>query len=54
MLQHEFEERVGFQVPEEEFNKINAMYLDAGQNIDKDVFCKDYVVNCSQISIFAR
>lgn len=42
MLKHEFEERVGFQVPEEEFNKINAMYLDAGQNIDKDVFCKDY------------
>lgn len=42
MLQREFEERVGFQVSEEDFNKINMMYLDAGENIDKDTFCKDY------------
>lgn len=42
MTKKEFEERTGLSVTDEQYSKIEAMYLDAGESIDKDVFCKDY------------
>lgn len=41
MTQKEFESRTGMILTSEEFEKINGMYLEAG-NIDKDAFCSDY------------
>ena len=41
MTQKEFESKTGMILTNEEFEKINGMYLEAG-NIDKDAFCSDY------------
>lgn len=41
MLKKEFIERTNLQVTDEEYNKIDFMYCEAG-NMDKDVFCADY------------
>lgn len=43
MLQKEFEERTGRSVSEQEFVEINAMYELAGDDIDKDVFCREWL-----------
>lgn len=43
MLQNEFEERIGRSVSEEEFTDANAMYLAAGDAMDKDVFCREWM-----------
>lgn len=42
MLHNEFEKLTGIQVTDEEFNEINAMYMTANQNFDKESFCKDW------------
>lgn len=42
MTRQEFTERTGLNVTEAEFKPINEMYLESGQDIDKDIFCKDY------------
>ena len=41
MLQKEFEQLTGIKVSEEDFEKINEMYIEAG-NIDKKSFCEAY------------
>ena len=41
MLQKEFFERTNIQLSVAEYNKVDAMYCDAG-NLDKDQFCQDY------------
>ncbi|MBQ4392072.1 MAG: hypothetical protein II826_03045 [Prevotella sp.] len=42
MLQKEFEERIGRSVTQEEYVEANAMYMAAGDNMDKDVFCREW------------
>lgn len=42
MTKQEFEERVGYNVSETDFYTINQMYLESGQDMDKDAFCEDY------------
>lgn len=41
MLQKEFFERTNIQLSDAEYNKVDAMYCDAG-NLDKDQLCQDY------------
>ena len=41
MLQKEFFERTNIQISADEYNKVDAMYCNAG-NLDKDQFCQDY------------
>lgn len=41
MLQKEFFERTNIQLSAAEYNKVDAMYCNAG-NLDKDQFCQDY------------
>lgn len=43
MLQKEFEERIGRSVSEEEYVEANAMYELAGDSVDKDVFCREWL-----------
>lgn len=42
MTKQEFESRTGLKVSEEEFSKINELYMNCGDNIDKDTFCLGY------------
>ena len=42
MLQREFEERIGRKVTEQEYVEANAMYMAAGDGMDKDTFCKEW------------
>lgn len=42
MLQKEFFERTGINLTEQEFNQVHAMYLESGQNMEKDQFCADW------------
>lgn len=42
MLKKEFEERIGRPTTEPEFLEANAMYMAAGDEIDKDVFCSEW------------
>lgn len=41
MTQNEFEQRTNMKVTAEEYQKIEKLYMSAG-NIDKDTFCKEY------------
>lgn len=42
MTPQEFTERTGLKPTDEEYKGIENMYLEAGEKIDKDIFCKDY------------
>lgn len=42
MTKQEFEDRTGLHVSEKLFNCIHSIYMNAGENMDKDIFCKDY------------
>lgn len=42
MLQKEFEERIGRKVTEKEYVEANAMYMLAGDDMDKDTFCREW------------
>lgn len=42
MLQKEFFERTGINLTEQEFNQVHAIYMQAGDNVDKDQFCADW------------
>ena len=42
MLQKEFEDRIGRKVSESEFVEANAMYMLAGDDMDKDTFCREW------------
>lgn len=44
MLQKEFEERIGRSVSEEEYVEANAMYELAGDAVDKDTFCREWML----------
>ena len=43
MLQKEFEERIGRSVTQEEYVEANAMYIAAGDGMDKDTFCREWM-----------
>ena len=43
MTQKEFEDRIGRKATQEEYVKADAAYLAAGNDMDKDTFCKLYV-----------
>lgn len=43
MLQKEFEERIGRSVTQEEYVEANAMYMAAGDGMDKDTFCREWM-----------
>lgn len=43
MLQKEFEERIGRSVTHEEYVEANAMYMAAGDGMDKDTFCREWL-----------
>ena len=42
MTKQEFEQRTGAEVNEKHFEKIHEIYMAAGDNVDKDTFCKAY------------
>ena len=42
MLQKEFFERTGINLTEHEFDQVHAIYMQAGDNVDKDQFCADW------------
>ena len=42
MLQKEFENRIGRKVSESEYVEANAMYMLAGDDMDKDTFCREW------------
>lgn len=42
MTKKEFEDRTGYTIPDNRYSVIERMYLEAGEIIDKDAFCKDY------------
>lgn len=42
MLQKEFFERTGINLTEQEFNQVHAIYMQAGDSVDKDQFCADW------------
>ena len=54
MTEQEFSERTGLKVTEQEFVKINNIYMAAG-DMDKDEFCKEYVKhgNSNLVTILA-
>lgn len=53
MTEQEFFERTKLNVTEAEFKPINEMYLEAGESIDKDIFCKDYVKHSDSVLLKA-
>lgn len=42
MTKKEFEERTGYTIPDNRYSAVERMYLEAGEIIDKEAFCKDY------------
>lgn len=42
MNRHEFELRTHVDISDAEFEQINDMYINSGDKIDKDTFCKDW------------
>lgn len=42
MTKKEFEDRIGYSIPDNRYSVVERMYLEAGEIIDKDAFCKDY------------
>lgn len=44
MNQQEFTQRTGYTpVSEEEWKSIEMMYLESGESVDKDLFCKEWL-----------
>lgn len=44
MTQQEFTQRTGYTpATEEEYKAIEMMYLEAGESVDKDLFCKEWL-----------
>lgn len=42
MTKQEFEQRIGAEVTDEQFQGINESYMLCGDSIDKDIFCRLY------------
>lgn len=52
MTKKEFEERTGYTIPEDRYKEIEAMYLEAGEDIDKDAFCKDFKQHSDSVLLY--
>jgi len=52
MTKKEFEERTGYTIPEDRYKEIEAMYLEAGEDIDKDAFCKDFKHHSDSVLLY--
>lgn len=53
MNKQEFEERTGYSIPDDRYKEIEAMYLEAGEDIDKDTFCKDFKKHSESVLLYA-
>lgn len=53
MNKQEFESRTSFTMPDERYAEVEKMYYLAGENIDKDVFCKDYKKHAESVLLNA-
>lgn len=49
MTLQEFNDRTKLDASSAEFNKIHDMYMAAGDDIDKDVFCREYRAHSESI-----
>ncbi len=52
MTKKEFEDRTGYTIPEDRYKEIEAMYLEAGDDIDKDTFCKDFKHHADSVLLY--
>lgn len=52
MTKKEFENRTGYIVPDDRFKEIETMYLEAGEDIDKDTFCKDFKKHSESVLLY--
>lgn len=52
MTKKEFEDRTGYTIPEDRYKEIEAMYLEAGEDIDKDAFCKDFKHHSDSVLLY--
>lgn len=52
MNKQEFEERTGYSIPDDRYKEIEAMYLEAGEDIDKDTFCKDFKKHSDSVLLY--
>ena len=52
MNKQEFEERTGYSIPDDRYKEIEAMYLEAGEDIDKDTFCKEFKKHSDSILLY--
>lgn len=52
MLKIEFTQRTGIELTDEQYKRVEGMYMNAG-NLDKDEFCKDYKRHCYSVILNA-
>lgn len=52
MNKQEFEERTGYSIFDDLFKEIESMYLEAGEDIDKDTFCKDFKLHSDSVLLY--
>ena len=52
MTKKEFEDRTGYIVPDDRFKEIETMYREAGEDIDKDTFCKDFKKHSESVLLY--
>ena len=51
MTKQEFIERTGASVTDEEYKEIEKIYLEAGETMDKDTFCREWI-DCGDSPLF--
>ena len=51
MTKQEFIERTGASVTDAEYKEIEMIYLEAGETMDKDTFCTEWI-NCGDSPLF--
>ena len=51
MTQKEFEERTNISLTADEFEKVHAIYMACGDNVDKDEFCKRYKSSTGRLEL---
>ncbi len=52
MQKIEFTQRTGIELTDEQYKRVEDMYMNAG-NLDKDEFCKDYKRHCYSVILNA-
>ena len=52
MTKQEFEERTSYSIPDDRYKEIEAMYLEAREDIDKDTFCKDFKKHSDSVLLY--